>query len=180
MRKVKVYVGCALTGAPVEFTEQVSVFKKQLQAEIPECEVMEFLGLIKGDERDVYRWDIRECVGKADFFIGFCDVAAIGLGYELATAIEKRGIPTVAVAHGDKKVTRLVKGIHDTKGPFRFQTYGDISEVIGMVKDDILAIHEILQIPQYVQEDLPLEIWQAPQDVQVVLDFDAPALAVAA
>jgi hypothetical protein len=57
---------------------------------------------------------------------------SIGLGYELGTAVEKHHLPTLAVAHVDSKVTRLVLGISDPM--FHFERYTEMAEVIEMVK----------------------------------------------
>ena len=130
MKKV-IYVGCSLTHASAEFKQSVAEFKDMLRAE--GYEVLEFLGLTAGTSADVYTWDIHQCVGKCHFFVAICDLPSTGLGYELGTAVEKRGISTLAVAHIDTQVTRLVQGI--THPLFQFRRYRHLSEVVGIVKE---------------------------------------------
>lgn len=125
-----IYVGCSLTQAPPEFKRSVEWLKGSLRC--AGYETLEFLGLTHGTERDVYQHDIRNCVGKCDFFLAVCDLPSIGLGYELGTAVEKHGLPTLAVAHVDSKVTRLVLGIDHPL--FRFERYHEMAEVVEMVK----------------------------------------------
>ncbi|HVU80093.1 MAG TPA: hypothetical protein VHD37_01880 [Candidatus Paceibacterota bacterium] len=74
-------------------------------------EVLEFLGTVIGTPQDVYRQDIKEHASQCDLLLAICDYPAVGVGYEMAYAIEKRGIPTLAVAHEKAQVSRLVIGI---------------------------------------------------------------------
>lgn len=127
---MKIYVGCSLTQAPNDFKQSVEWLKAGLRD--AGYETLEFLGLTHGTARDVYEHDIHNCVGKCDFFLAICDLPSIGLGYELGTAVEKHGIPTLAVAHVDSKVTRLVLGVSHPL--FHFERYGEMAEVIDMVK----------------------------------------------
>lgn len=124
-KELSLYVGCALTGAPEHFRNTIETFKDLLRKEVP-CRVFNFLGLVKGGPTDVYRVDIHECVGSADFFVAVCDHPAIGLGYEMGTAIEKRGIPALALTHVDSKVSRLVLGIDHPH--YRFERYKNLLE----------------------------------------------------
>ena len=127
-----IYVGCSLTHAPEEFKASVEGFKTALRNE-GGYEVLEFIGLVGGTAEDVYRWDVEKCVGTCSLFIAICDYPSIGLGYELATAVEKRGVQTLAVAHRDAKVTRLVLGI--THPRFQFRRYDELSELVPLVKE---------------------------------------------
>src|ERR1700733_9369191 len=105
---MKLYVGCALTLAPEEFKKSVEDLKNAL---LVENEVMDFIGTVAGTPQDVYKWDIHECVAKCDVFIAICDFPAIGVGYELSVAVEKLRKPTLALAHKDTKVSRMLLGI---------------------------------------------------------------------
>lgn len=97
-------------------------------------EILEFLGV--GDigsakpytPQEIYDYDIRKCVMKADCMLAICDYPSIGLGYEMATAIEKIGIPVLAVAHKDAIVGRLIRGI-DHKN-FNFLYYNSVNKII--------------------------------------------------
>jgi hypothetical protein len=109
MNNMKIYVGCSLTHAPEDFISKIIEFKKALSQN--NYDVMEFLGLTEGTPLDVYNQDILQCVGKCDVFIAVCDYPSIGLGYEMAVAVEKLGIPVLGLIHKSTKLTRLVKGI---------------------------------------------------------------------
>jgi hypothetical protein len=124
MNKLKLYVGCALTGASPEFIEKIKVFKQELA---PQYEVLEFLWPKPGAPLEVYQRDIQECVAGCDMMIAFCDRPSMGLGYELGTAVEKYSKPVLAVAHKDSKVSRLIMGVDHPM--YTFSTYDDIEEV---------------------------------------------------
>lgn len=121
---MKLYIGCGLTHAPEAFRQQIEDIKNVLRKE---HEVLDFIGLVAGTAKDVYEWDVHECVGKCDVFVAICDFPAIGLGYEFAMAIEKLQKPTLALAHEDAKITRLVLGIE--KPYYRFVRYKTIDEI---------------------------------------------------
>ncbi|MFA6536392.1 MAG: hypothetical protein WC250_01560 [Candidatus Paceibacterota bacterium] len=120
---LKIYVGCSLTHAPEEFKRQVDRLKSILR-DIPGVEVLEFLGLSRGDCREVYVHDITDCVNVCDLLIAICDHPAIGLGWEMAVQVEKRRRPLLAIAHCDAKITRLIQ---DPDVPnYRLVRYKDI------------------------------------------------------
>jgi hypothetical protein len=129
----KVYVGCALTTLPNERREEFLKMIDDLKSELRKnYEVLEFIGIadpLKETPLQVYRYDVHECVLKADYMIAICDYPALGLGYEIATAVEKQGIPVVAVAHKNISITRLIRGIDHPKFAFyQYETLGDIVE----------------------------------------------------
>ena len=108
MRKLKLYIGCSLTQASKEFREEIEKLKVELREHF---EVFDFVGLVGGTPADVYRWDIHRCITKCDLFVAICDYPAIGLGYEMATAIEKLDKPTLLLVREGVSVSRLVHGI---------------------------------------------------------------------
>jgi len=108
MKKLRLYVGCSLTQAPEEFRKEVEELKRELGEYF---EVFDFVGLVNGTPKDVYRWDIHRCVANCDLFVAICDYPAIGLGYEMAVAIEKFGKPTLLLVRKGVSVSRLVLGI---------------------------------------------------------------------
>ena len=97
-------------------------------------EILEFLGI--GDigsarpytPQEIYDYDIRKCVMKTDYMLAICDYPSIGLGYEMATCVEKRGIPVLAIAHKGQTVGRIIRGI-DHKN-FHFIYYDSVDEII--------------------------------------------------
>lgn len=122
------YIGCALTHATEEFKQNVQTLTKRLK-EV--CNVLEFIGLVDGTAQDVYNHDINVCVRGCDLFVGICDQASIGLGYEFAVQVEERKMPALAVAHVNSKVTRLVLGIDQPN--FEFRSYVDFNDLYNMI-----------------------------------------------
>ena len=123
----RIYVGCSLTHAPEVFKTKVEDLKAVLRKR--GYEVFDFVGLVAGTPCDVYEWDIQHCVGDSDGFIGICDEASIGLGWELGEAV-RLSKPCLAVAHKDAKVTRLVLGAAEAQANLRFETYQDLVQDI--------------------------------------------------
>ncbi|OGI68170.1 hypothetical protein A3A05_01160 [Candidatus Nomurabacteria bacterium RIFCSPLOWO2_01_FULL_41_12] len=133
--KKKLYIGCALTNIPVDkrkiLLEMIVKIKKELSNHF---EILEFLGVddLGTDRpfspREIYNFDIKECLMKTDYFLAICDYPALGLGYEIATAVEKRGIPVLALAHKDSKVSRCIVGIDHPN--FHFMYYDSVEDII--------------------------------------------------
>lgn len=134
-KKKKLYIGCSLTLLPPDkkdvFLQIISEIKKELSKSF---EILEFLGIddLSTDKpftpREIYNFDIKECLMKTDYFLAICDYPALGLGYEIATAVEKRGIPVLAMAHKDSKVSRCIVGIDHPN--FHFIYYDSVDEII--------------------------------------------------
>src|ERR1017187_4923964 len=103
VEKKKLYVGCALTGAPKSFTDAVEATKAGLSLD---WSVLEFLGTTAGTEIDVYERDINENVTECDAFLGVLDETAFGLGFETRDALEKNK-RVLLVAHAASRITRL-------------------------------------------------------------------------
>jgi nucleoside 2-deoxyribosyltransferase len=122
LNKKILYVGCALTDATESFKAEVEALKTELKRD---WQVLDFLGLVDGTAADVYRHDIVENIGTCDGFIAITDHPSTGLGWELAVAVE-RGIPVLATAHTDSRVTRLVIGAAETNGNMTFARYNDM------------------------------------------------------
>lgn len=129
---MKLYIGCSLTHAPEDFKKEIDKLKDSLRLDY---EILDFLGLVSGTSEDVYMWDIHECVNKSDVFIAIVDYPAIGLGYELGTAIEKLSKPTLALAHKDAHVSRLVLGINHPN--YKLARYTSITEIPSLIKQFI-------------------------------------------
>ncbi|HCC06200.1 TPA: hypothetical protein DEP94_02500 [Candidatus Nomurabacteria bacterium] len=130
---MKIYVGCALTHASEEFKRAVDILKIALRED--GHFVFDFLGLVAGTAEDVYVWDIHNCVAKCDVFIALVDHPSTGLGYELSTAVEKNGKPTLALAQTNALVTRLVLGINEPC--YTFARYETLEEIPLLVKQFI-------------------------------------------
>lgn len=127
--KKKLYIACALTVIPADkkesFWAMIAEIKKQLRNHF---EVMDFLGLGDFTPKEVYDFDIKECVIKADCVLAICDYPSLGTGYEIGTAVEKLGIPVLAVAHKDSLVAKLIRGVSHKN--FHFHYYNSTYEII--------------------------------------------------
>lgn len=143
---MKLYIGCALTWAmPGPEPEEFTTFRTEVRELIQHLkktgtyDILEFVGLSGGRSpaecRNVYQYDVHQCVGQCDVFLAICDWPSLGLGYELSTAVEKRGIPTLAVARRDVNVTRLVLGIDHPE--YRFRSYDVLKRDIPLFLTDV-------------------------------------------
>ena len=131
------YVGCSLTQASEGFKADVERTKAELGKR---WHVMEFLGLVDGDEFDVYQRDIVENVGGCDAFVAICDEPSIGLGWELREAVGL-GKPTLAVAHEDAKITRLLLGATGFNDNLTFRRYEDmVHDVPAIVAEEFAVV----------------------------------------
>lgn len=127
-----IYVGCALTQASQEFKEEVEEYKRSLRD--VGYEVLNFIGLEKGTDVDVYRWDIKHCVRTCDIFVGICDYPSIGLGVELNEAT-RLGKEVLAVAHTESEVTRLILGAAKDEPNIHFARYTSLSDTLPLIED---------------------------------------------
>jgi hypothetical protein len=133
--KKKLYIGCALTNLPADkrgvLLEMISDIKKELSKHF---EILVFKGVsdLGSDHplsaKEIYDFDIKECVLKANYMLAIVDYPSLGLGYEIATAVEKMGIPVLAVAQKDSVVTRVIVGIDHPN--FQFFYYNSAQEII--------------------------------------------------
>jgi hypothetical protein len=163
--KPELYVACGLTHAPEEFRISVEGLKQVLRQD-KGYEVYDFVGLENGTPGDVYAWDIGRCVAESDLLVAICDYPAIGLGWELGAAVEKHQKPTLAVAHEDTHVTRLITGAAEAGTPnYRFRRYSDLMEVPDYI-DDILEQAQ----PRYQMMVDGNEEWHPIRNAGVVYD----------
>ena len=133
-KKKKLYIGCALTNladeARSKLLSNIEMAKNELRNDF---DILEFKGMadLETDNpltpRDIYDFDLKGCVMSADCMLAICDYPSLGLGYELATSIERLGIPVLAVAHKNSIVTRMIIGIDHPKYEFyRYASFEDI------------------------------------------------------
>jgi len=125
MNTINIYVGCALKHAPKAFVDEVLALRAELE-KYPRFTVLKFLG--RGEPRDIYIRDIKECIAQADVMLAVADLPSTGLGYEMATHYEKNGRPLLIVAHPSADVSGLILGIHGT-APIEVRQYGHLSQV---------------------------------------------------
>ncbi len=127
---MKIYVGCSLIHAPEEFREMVEKLKEELRKQY---DILEFVGLGIGSPKDVYDRDIHTCMVQCDIFVAICDFPSLGLGYELGVAVENLQKPTLALAHEDTKVSRLILGINAPH--YIFMRYKHIKDIPLCIND---------------------------------------------
>jgi len=113
MKNIRVYVGCALTHAPLEYRQMIESFKNKLRL-VTWITVLDFVTpesvLPSPDSIGIYQNDIHECIGTADVFIADVTYPSLGLGWELGTAIEKHKILTIMCHQKDARISNLVLG----------------------------------------------------------------------
>ena len=128
----KIYVGCALTGAPAVFVGMVETLKVKIRE--AGHEVARFVGLVNGTAVDVYETDIHRCVAGCDVMIALCDLPSLGLGWEMSVAVEHHKKPTLALAHRDAQVSRLPIGAQCERNPhYQFVRYDDFPHLLMVV-----------------------------------------------
>lgn len=137
MKKLKIYVGCALKFAPEEFRQEIELFKQVLKERI-NCEILEFLVDEKATDEDVYHNDISHCVASADVIIAELSYASTGLGYEIATAIELHNKPVIGLVSMDRpSPSRLITRIPKN---FTLDIYMNLSNMISLVEKRLTEI----------------------------------------
>ena len=124
---MKIYLAHSLTQAPEEFKTEMVKLRELLKTE---HEVLEFKGLVAGTPEDVYHHDVQ-CVKDCDLLLAEVSYPAIGLGFEIATALQINK-KVLAVAKQDAKVSRLVLGIQNSD--FKFIRYYLIQEILAHCK----------------------------------------------
>ncbi|HEV7702624.1 MAG TPA: hypothetical protein VGO63_04255 [Candidatus Paceibacterota bacterium] len=133
--KKKLYIGCAITNLSEEkreaFFDMISDIKNKLKDHF---EIMEFLGVddLATDKPfsplEIYEHGITKCVMEADCMLAMCDYPSLGLGYEIGTAVEKRGIPVLAMAREGSLITRLILGVNHKS--FIFAYYNSADDIV--------------------------------------------------
>lgn len=128
MPKRKLYVGCALQSSSEWYVEQIRGIREELAEHF---EVLKFLFPHPGTDRDVYKLDIQNHVAGCDLMAAFLDFPSTGLGYEMATAIEVRDKPVLALVYKDSTPSRLIAGI--THPDFKLVKYSNFDEVLALI-----------------------------------------------
>ncbi|MCL5774942.1 MAG: hypothetical protein M1333_01890 [Patescibacteria group bacterium] len=126
---MKIYLAHSLTQAPEDFKTEMLEFREKLKAQY---EVLEYMGLINGTAEDVFRHDVK-CVTDCDLLLAEVSYPAIGLGFEIATALQLNK-KVLAVAKETAKVSRLVLGINHKN--YRFYRYKNPEEILKYIAHD--------------------------------------------
>lgn len=134
MRKT-VYVGMALTQAPIEFrTIFHDALKKSLR-EITDVEILDFFwvsnGITAGEDIEVFELDEQHSQ-NADLFLAITDHPSIGLGMEIMIR-SATGKASLFCAHGDSRITRMLLGYLKKTNQEMFR-YESVEDVVVKVK----------------------------------------------
>ena len=122
----KVYFACALKNAPQEFIDECIKLRQQLKNKF---EVLEFVLDQNSTPSNLYENDILYCVKNADFLVAVLDYPSLGVGYEIATAVERYNKKVLGFATEGAVVSSLIQGI-PTKN-FTFTRVKSISDIIN-------------------------------------------------
>ncbi|MFZ3020435.1 MAG: hypothetical protein WA051_02900 [Minisyncoccia bacterium] len=146
---MKVYVGCALKGAPKKFIRLVTEVKKELaERNRGRIIVLEFLGLGVGTDVDVYRVDIGNAM-KCDFFVAFIDYPSTGLGMELGEVIRGRKIPFLVLGKYGRDHNRMATGASKNYAHRGcFAEYTSRSNAVRLI-EDFAKFHRLLKRFKY-------------------------------
>src|ERR1035437_6124026 len=130
----KIYVGCAIIGAPEGYLAEIIKLKELIRNELG-CEVMEFIPQGTGTVQDVYMNDIHFAVETCDAVVAEVSYPSLGLGWEMATAVEKLKKPVLLCAKGEVKVSRLVQGAAGPENPHcTFMRYEKMEDILPRVR----------------------------------------------
>ncbi len=139
--KKKIYVACSLTGAPLEFINEVNQLKDLLRQKYI---VLDFLGVDLGNEKEVALHDSK-CVRECDLLLAVCTLPATGLGIELGLAIGDQKL-TLAVALKDTTISRFVLGLKELNPNFIFTRYkSHLLEVAAYVDELFKVVPESIE-----------------------------------
>ena len=143
-RKIRLYVGCALTHASPQFREEIEMFKHELGQE-EHLEVLRFSDLGNFQRGAVYEQDINVCLASADAFVAFVDHPSLGLGIELAEAVKFRAIPTLITHHHSRVVSDLVLDLEHHFGQIvtvkPYERVGDVRHFLP----SLIRRHDVLR-----------------------------------
>lgn len=124
-----IYVGCALTHAPAEFRDEVFAFRDLLR---PHHQVLDFAGLGRGDEVNIYDYDTN-LVDVCTLFVPIYTHSSTGLGIETQKAVD-RGKPILGLAHEDALVAKIVLDLFKKNLPqTSFHRVNYLSEAVELV-----------------------------------------------
>lgn len=137
MEQTSVYVGMALTDAPIEFREGMRTELLDRLRAVQHVEVLDFLGLEAGTDLDVYAYD-RSRVEAADIAAFICDHPSTGLGMEIVFRFQT-GKPMVLFSREGMKVTRMLTGFAKTES-IRHMTYRSADDIYDCIMAETIDI----------------------------------------
>jgi hypothetical protein len=130
----KIYVGCSIAWATKEYLSEIAELKNLIKSEL-KCELMEFIPIGTGTAEEVYLNDIHHAVFNCDVMVAEVSYPSLGLGWEMATAVEKFRKPVLFCAKEGANVSRLIQGAVGSKNPdCAFVRYEKITDLIPHIK----------------------------------------------
>jgi len=134
MRKLRLYVGCALKCATKKFVERVLALKDELRAQF---EILDFHGLReRADKQNIYAFDMQQ-TGRCDAMLAICDEPSFGLGAEVKGVLS-RGCRVIAVAHHDSVVSGFITDMPEIEPLFSFHRYSSMEEIPEILARELL------------------------------------------
>ncbi len=125
MEKLKIYVGCALKHASLEYKQRIALFKEQLPKHL-NCEILEFVTESDATPKEVYNNDIGGCVKECHLMVADVTHPSLGLGYETGTIVEKYKKPVLFLAETGSLVSKVILGVPNAE----IHDYESIDEMI--------------------------------------------------
>src|ERR1035437_8044687 len=110
----KIYVGCSIAHAPDEYLAEIAELKNLIKKEF-DCELMEFIPKGEGTVQEVYLNDIHNAVFNCDVMVAEVSYPSLGLGWEMATVVEKFKKPILMCAKEGTNVSKLIQGAANSK-----------------------------------------------------------------
>jgi dTMP kinase len=130
MKKLKIYVSCALKHASESYKNMIAEFKKRLAAETGH-EILEFV--TNPDQKtpeEIYDNDIPKCVMISDVIIADLTHPSTGLGYEMATKIELQMGRVIGLAKEGTEISKFILGVPN----FSVRYYQGLDEMVALAK----------------------------------------------
>jgi nucleoside 2-deoxyribosyltransferase len=136
MPKPKIYLGCALTNAPLEFREEIVKLREKIKEKYELIEFFSDPASVSQQSTEleycqkIYEFD-KNCVQSCDIMLAEVSYPSLGEGMELAFAVTNDK-PILAVARDDASVSRMIMGITHPK--FEFQRYVEVDDLLNLLE----------------------------------------------
>lgn len=163
-KPITVYVGCALSNAPVSFQEEIIALKNEIKRLIPYVIILDFVP--PHEDRtpfSIWKHDC-ECIKKCDVFLAVVDFPSLGLGAEINEALCIHNKPTLVVASQGVRVSRYILGLIEGHSRIScFREFNSWNQVIVYLEDFFLRRDVVKKSPlDSVREQNPLFMNETP------------------
>ena len=163
-KPITVYVGCALSDAPVTFQEEIIALKNEIRRLLPYVIILDFVPPNEDKSPHVIWKHDCACIERCDVFLAVADFPSLGLGGELTEALRIYKKPTLVVASQGVRVSRYVLGLVETHSHLAcFREFNSWSQIIGHLEDFFLRHDVVKKNPlAEVREQNPAFMHEAP------------------